>query len=514
MITGVIKNKIDKIWTDIWAGGITNPLTVIEQLTYLMFIRSLDEKEIETEEFAHSMGMEADEADLIFPQSAVGQSMRWSKFKDRDSREIFEIISQRVFPAVKKMKYGKLPDFDENGELIEIEEDTESGNSQTAFSKYMDSAVFLIPNAQILQKIITGLDDLYIHDIADLDMQGDLYEYMLGKLSTAGQNGQFRTPKHIREMMVELVAPTPDDIICDPACGTAGFLVSSAEYIRRHYENTMTDEQWENFANKTFSGYDTDYTMLRIAAMNLMLHSITNPDIDYKDSVSKQNNVSNKYTVCLANPPFKGTVDSESIHDNLKAVTNTKKTELLFLALFLRLMQKGGRCACIVPDGVLFGSSKAHKSIRKELIENHQLKAVISMPSGVFKPYAGVSTAVLVFVKTEAGGTENVWFYDMKADGFSLDDKRSEIAENDIPDIIARFHNLDGETNRERTEQSFFVPKQEIVDNDYDLSINKYKKTEYVAVEYPPTSEIMVEIEDLNKVIETELSELKKMLNV
>lgn len=514
MITGVIKNKIDKIWTDIWAGGITNPLTVIEQLTYLMFIRSLDEKEIETEEFAHSMGMEADEADLIFPQSAVGQSMRWSKFKDRDSREIFEIISQRVFPAVKKMKYGKLPDFDENGELIEIEEDTESGNSQTAFSKYMDSAVFLIPNAQILQKIITGLDDLYIHDIADLDMQGDLYEYMLGKLSTAGQNGQFRTPKHIREMMVELVAPTPDDIICDPACGTAGFLVSSAEYIRRHYENTMTDEQWENFANKTFSGYDTDYTMLRIAAMNLMLHSITNPDIDYKDSVSKQNNVSNKYTVCLANPPFKGTVDAESIHDNLKAVTNTKKTELLFLALFLRLMQKGGRCACIVPDGVLFGSSKAHKSIRKELIENHQLKAVISMPSGVFKPYAGVSTAVLVFVKTEAGGTENVWFYDMKADGFSLDDKRSEIAENDIPDIIARFHNLDGETNRERTEQSFFVPKQEIVYNDYDLSINKYKKTEYVAVEYPPTSEIMVEIEDLNKVIETELSELKKMLNV
>ena len=514
MITGVIKNKIDKIWTDIWAGGITNTLTVIEQLTYLMFIRSLDEKEIETEEFAHSMGMEADEADLIFPQSAVGQSMRWSKFKDRDSREIFEIISQRVFPAVKKMKYGKLPDFDENGELIEIEEDTESGNSQTAFSKYMDSAVFLIPNAQILQKIITGLDDLYIHDIADLDMQGDLYEYMLGKLSTAGQNGQFRTPKHIREMMVELVAPTPDDIICDPACGTAGFLVSSAEYIRRHYENTMTDEQWENFANKTFSGYDTDYTMLRIAAMNLMLHSITNPDIDYKDSVSKQNNVSNKYTVCLANPPFKGTVDAESIHDNLKAVTNTKKTELLFLALFLRLMQKGGRCACIVPDGVLFGSSKAHKSIRKELIENHQLKAVISMPSGVFKPYAGVSTAVLVFVKTEAGGTENVWFYDMKADGFSLDDKRSEIAENDIPDIIARFHNLDGETNRERTEQSFFVPKQEIVDNDYDLSINKYKKTEYVAVEYPPTSEIMVEIEDLNKVIETELSELKKMLNV
>ena len=509
MVTGVIKNKIDKIWTDIWAGGITNPLTVIEQLTYLMFIRSLDEKELELEEFANMTG---DTADLIFPQSEIGQAMRWSKFKDRDSREIFDLISQCVFPAVKKMKYGKLPDFDEKGELIEIPDREDGEQVQTAFTRYMDNAVFVIPNPQVLQKIITGLDDLYEHDIADLDMQGDLYEYMLGKLSTAGQNGQFRTPKHIREMMVELVAPTPDDVICDPACGTAGFLVSAAEFIRRNYEKTMTDEQWQNFSSKTFTGYDTDQTMLRISAMNLMLHSITNPDIDYKDSVSKQNNVSGKYTVCLANPPFKGTVDAESIHDNLKAVTNTKKTELLFLALFLRLLQKGGRCACIVPDGVLFGSSKAHKSIRKELIENHQLKAVISMPSGVFKPYAGVSTAVLVFVKTDAGGTDNVWFYDMKADGFSLDDKRSEVAENDISDIIARFRNLDGEKDRGRTEQSFFVPKQEIVDNDYDLSVNKYKKTEYATVEYPPTSEIMADIDGLYKEFGGVLTDLKNML--
>ena len=510
MITGVIKNKIDKIWTDIWAGGITNPLTVIEQLTYLMFIRSLDEKELENEEFANMTG---ETADLIFPQSEIGQAMRWSKFKDRDSREIFDLISQRVFPAVKKMKYGKLPNFNDNGELIEIPDRADEEQVQTAFSRYMDSAVFVIPNPQVLQKIITGLDDLYEHDIADLDMQGDLYEYMLGKLSTAGQNGQFRTPKHIREMMVELVSPTPDDLICDPACGTAGFLVSAAEYIRRHYEDTMTDEQWENFSNRTFTGYDTDHTMLRISAMNLMLHSITNPDIDYKDSVSKQNNVSGKYTVCLANPPFKGTVDAESINDNLRAVTNTKKTELLFIALFLRLLQKGGRCACIVPDGVLFGSSKAHKAIRQELIENHQLKAVISMPSGVFKPYAGVSTAVLVFVKTDAGGTDNVWFYDMKADGLSLDDKRTEVAENDIPDIISRFHNLDGEKDRERTEQSFFVPKQEIVENDYDLSINKYKKTEYVAVEYPPTGEIMADLDGLYKELGGVLSELGGLLN-
>ena len=510
MITGAIKNKVDKIWDDIAAGGITNPITVIEQLTYLMFIRSLDEKELENEEFANMMG---EAVGNIFPLSDFGQSMRWSKFKDKDSREIFDIISQRVFPAVKNIKNGKLPDFNEAGELVEIAStDADTSGVDTAFSRYMEDAMFLIPTPQVLQKIVTGLEDLYTHDIADRDMQGDLYEYMLGKLATAGRNGQFRTPKHIREMMVELVAPTPDDMICDPACGTAGFLVSAAEYIRKTYEDTMTSEQWEAYASTMFSGFDTDRTMLRISAMNLMLHSISNPDVDYKDSVSKQNDISSKYTVCLANPPFKGTVDAESIHDNLKAVTNTKKTELLFLALFLRLLKKGGRCACIVPDGVLFGSSKAHKAIRQEIIENHQLQAIISMPSGVFKPYAGVSTAVLVFTKTGAGGTENVWFYDMKADGYSLDDKRSEIKENDIPDIIQRFHNLENEVDRERTEQSFFVSKQEIVDNDYDLSINKYKKIEYVAVEYPSTQEILEELSRLEIEIAREMDALKKLL--
>lgn len=298
----------------------------------------------------------------------------------------------------------------------------------------------------------------------------------------------------------------------DPACGTAGFLVSAAEYIRNHYEDTMTSEQWEHFAGDAFTGFDTDRTMLRISAMNLMLHSISHPEIDYKDSVSKQNQISDKFTMCLANPPFKGTVDAESINDNLKAVTNTKKTELLFLALFLRMLKKSGQCACIVPDGVLFGSSKAHKAIRKELVENHQLRAVISMPSGVFKPYAGVSTAVLVFTKTGAGGTENVWFYDMKSDGFSLDDKRSEVAENDIPDIIKRFHHLDQEADRKRTEQSFFVPKQEIADNDYDLSINKYKKVEYVPVEYPSTAELMADLHELELEITAGLAELEEML--
>ena len=510
MITGTIKNKVDKIWTDIWAGGITNPLTVIEQLTYLMFIRALDEKELETEEFEHSAG---EALPHIFPPSAAGQSMRWSRFKNNDPRDIYEVISRRVFPAVKNMKNGRLPDFDGQGALIPIADaDGNEAEDRAAFARYMDDAMFLIPTPQVLQKIITGLDDLYEHDLSGLDMQGDLYEYMLGKLSTAGQNGQFRTPKHIINMMVELLAPTPDDWICDPACGTAGFLVSAAEYIRGHYEQTMTAEQWEHFSGPAFTGFDTDRTMLRISAMNLMLHSISRPEIDYRDSVSKQNEIRGKYTICLANPPFKGTVDTESINDNLKAVTNTKKTELLFVALFLRMLKKGGQCACIVPDGVLFGSSNAHKALRRELVESHQLRAVISMPSGVFKPYAGVSTAVLVFTKTDAGGTDNVWFYDMRADGFTLDDKRSGIAENDIPDIIERFRNLGKEAGRQRTEQSFFVPKQEIADNDYDLSINKYKKVEYAPVEYPSTAQIMADLHELEMEITAGLAELEGML--
>lgn len=509
MVTGAIKNKIDKIWTDIWAGGITNPLTVIEQLTYLMFIRSLDEKELEIESM-ESMGMEMEH---IFPQTPSGQAMRWSKFKHSDPREIYDLMQQRVFPAIKGMKHGRLPDFTEQGELIDITSEEVGENEEaTAFSRYMSDAMFLIPTAQVLEKIITGLDDLYEHDVENLDLQGDLYEYMLGKIATAGKNGQFRTPVQIREMMVELLAPTPDDSICDPACGTAGFLVSAAEYIHKHYEDCMTAEQWEHYAGEAFTGFDMDRTMLRISAMNLMLHSITHPHIDYKDSVSKANDISGQFTMVLANPPFKGTIDAESIHDNLKAVTNTKKTELLFLALFLRLLKPGGQCACIVPDGVLFGSSKAHKAIRKELVENHQLRAVISMPSGVFKPYAGVSTAVLVFTKTGAGGTDNVWFYDMKADGYSLDDKRSPIEDNDIPDIIERFHHLENEATRERTEQSFFVPKDEIVENGYDLSINKYKKVEYIPVEYPSTLEIMTELHELEMEITAGLAELEEML--
>ncbi len=507
MITGVIKNKVDKIWLDIFSAGLANPLTVIEQLTYLMFIRSLDAKELENEKL-ETLGVPVSK---IFPQTPTGQAMRWSKFKHQAAQHIFDIVSQRVFPAIKAMKGGKLPDFDERGDLIELP-NADGDTAETAFARFMKDAVFLMPTPQVLQKVITGLDELYEHDLTGLDMQGDFYEYMLSKLSTAGRNGQFRTPKHIRDMMVELLKPTPDDTICDPACGTAGFLISASEYIRSKYESTMTPEQWEHFAGPAFTGNDTDPTMLRLSAMNLMLHSIDKPDVSYKDSVSKENTVSSKYTICLANPPFKGTINATNISDNLKAVTNTKKTELLFLALFLRLLKKGGQCACIVPDGVLFGSSKAHVSIRKEIVENHQLRAVISMPSGVFKPYAGVSTAVLVFTKTAAGGTDKVWFYDMEADGFSLDDKRSPIEQSDIPDIVARFSNLEAEKDRARTEKSFFVDKAEIVANGYDLSINKYKQMEYKPVEYPSTQEIMAELHELEMQISAGLAELEEML--
>lgn len=487
MLTGEIRNKVDKIWTDLWAGGISNPLTVIEQLTYMMFIRSLDEKELEKESFEAISG---EAMTKIFPQDDAGQDMRWSKFKTKDARVIFDIISTKVFPFIKEM----------------------NGENTTAFSRYMQDAMFLIPTPQLLQKIITGLDELYEHDIQDLDMQGDLYEYMLGKLATAGQNGQFRTPKHIRDLMVRLLAPTPNDKICDPACGTAGFLVSASEYIREQYEADMTSEQWDHFAGEMFSGFDTDRTMLRLSAMNLMLHSITQPHIDYVDSVSKQNNIASEYDMILANPPFTGTVDAESIHDNLKTVCDTKKTELLFVALFLRILRKGGRCACIVPDGVLFGSTKAHKSLRKELVENHQLEAIISMPSGVFKPYAGVSTAILIFTKTGAGGTDKVWFYDMKADGFSLDDKRSSVDSNDIPDILTRFHNLEGEADRKPTEQSFFVDKSAIEANEYDLSINRYKEVVYEKVEYDAPKVIMARLDALNLDIASKMEELRGML--
>ena len=423
-----------------------------------MFIHDLDESDNSHAIDAAMLGLPyksiyAGEVQ-IGERTVDGAQLKWSVFHDFPAGKMYSSMQEMVFPFIKNLH----------------------GDKDSAYAKYMGDAIFKVPTPLMLDKIVTEMDGMYEQaaQLSNTDIRGDIYDYLLSKLATAGVNGQFRTPRHIIRMMVDLMQPRADDVICDPACGTAGFLVAAGEYLRenRKQEVFFDRKNKDHYMNHMFHGFDMDRTMLRISAMNLMLHSITNPEIDYKDSVSKQNSICSKYTICLANPPFKGTVDAESINDDLKAVTNTKKTELLFLALFLRMLKTGGRCACIVPDGVLFGSSKAHQSIRKELIENHQLRAVISMPSGVFKPYAGVSTAVLVFTKTGAGGTDKVWFYDMKADGFSLDDKRTEVKENDIPDIIARFHNLDAETDRKRTEQSFFVPKEEIAANGYALSIN------------------------------------------
>ena len=382
----------------------------------------------------------------------------------------------------------------------------------------MEDAIFKLPTPLLLSKVVDSLDEIYqmMNETQATDVRGDVYEYLLSKIAKSGLNGQFRTPRHIIRMMVEMLDPSTDEIICDPACGTSGFLVEAGEYLRKNKgKEIFYDKQKKNhFMNHMFHGYDMDRTMLRVGAMNMMTHGIDNPNIEYRDSLSDQNTDKDKYSLVLANPPFKGSLDAEIVSGDLLKVCKTKKTELLFLTLFLRILKIGGRCACIVPDGVLFGASTAHKSIRKEIVENQKLDAVISMPSGVFKPYAGVSTAVLIFTKTEHGGTDQVWFYDMTADGFSLDDKRTPVAENDIPDMIERFQNLDQETKRKRTEKSFMVPKKDIVENGYDLSINKYKEIEYVPVEYPPTSEIMANIRKIEQEIGREMDELEKLLDV
>ena len=488
MITGELKNKVDKIWEIFWTGGLANPLDVIEQLTYLMFVRDLDQID-QTRQRESLM--------LSIPHKSVFQGkeqLKWSIFIHKSAEDMYKIMQAEVFPFIKQL----------------------NGNSGT-YAKYMADAIFKVPTPQLLERLVTELDELYtqIDKMPDKqDARGDLYEYMLSKLAQAGTNGQFRTPRHIIRMMVELMDLQPGDTICDPACGTSGFLVAAGQYLKEKYLEDIfyNKEQKTHYDSTMFTGYDMDRTMLRIGAMNMMTHGIDNPFIEYRDSLSDQNPDKEKYSLILANPPFKGSLDADTVSADLLKVCKTKKTELLFLALFLRMLRIGGRCACIVPDGVLFGSSTAHKAIRKELVEGNRLEAVISMPSGVFKPYAGVSTAILVFTKTGHGGTDNVWFYDMQADGFSLDDKRSPVQDNDIPDIIARFRNIEGEKDRQRTEKSFFVPKTEIAENGYDLSINKYKKTEYIPVEYPPTSEIMAQLRKLEKQIGTAMDELDKML--
>lgn len=498
MITGELKNKIDGLWDVFASGGLTNPLDVIEQVTYLMFIHDLDDADNKRAKESAMLGLPyksifSDEVN-IGGRKIDGSQLKWSVFRDFPAGKMYTLVQEWVFPFIKNLH----------------------SNKESAYSKYMDDAIFKLPTPLMLDKAVTGLDDIYeLMKTSDgVDIRGDVYEYLLSKIASSGLNGQFRTPRHIIRMMVELMNPKADEVICDPACGTSGFLVAAGEYLKeKHKEDIFYNkDKRDHYMNHMFFGYDMDRTMLRIGAMNMMTHGIENPFIEYRDSLSEQNADKEKYTLILANPPFKGSLDYDTVSPDLLKVCKTKKTELLFLALFLRMLKVGGRCACIVPDGVLFGASKAHKSIRKEIVDNNRLEAVISMPSGVFKPYAGVSTAILIFTKTGHGGTDRVWFYDMKADGFSLDDKRSPVNENDIPDIISRFHNLENETERKRTEQSFFVDKKDIEDNDYDLSINKYKEVEYVPVEYPPTSEILAELKEIEAEISKGLAELEEML--
>ena len=484
MITGELRSKVDKIWETFWTGGITNPLEVIEQFTYLLFIKGLDDKEIIKENDALLLGIDFDRT---FPEDK--QNLRWSKFKNFEAETMYNVVANEVFPFIKNLHTNK----------------------DSAYAKYMGDAIFKIPTPLMLSKIIDGIDNIDMDE--NKDTKGDLYEYLLSKVATAGTNGQFRTPRHIIDMIVRLMKPTPQDVIVDPAAGSAGFLVSSQAYLREnHADLFLVQGLKEHFNNDMFYGFDMDRTMLRIGAMNMMLHGVDNPNIEYKDSLSEANTDKDKFSLVLANPPFKGSLDYEQVSADLLKVTKTKKTELLFLALFLRILKTGGRCASIVPDGVLFGSTGGHKSIRKEIVENHKLEAIISMPSGVFKPYAGVSTAIMIFTKTGTGGTDKVWFYDMKADGYSLDDKRNPIEDNDINDIIERFNNLDKEVDRKRTEQSFFVPVEEIRENGYDLSINKYKEIEYEEVKYDSPQEIMLRIRELEMDITAGIEELAEMI--
>ncbi len=487
MITGELRSKVDRIWETFWTGGITNPLEVIEQFTYLLFIKGLDEVETKNEAEATVLGIDFNRT---FPEDK--QHLRWSKFSNEGNTELmYNIVLNEVFPFIKNLHNDK----------------------DSAYAKYMGDAIFKIPTPLMLSKIVDGINKLEFNK--ESDTKGDLYEYLLSKVATAGTNGQFRTPRHIINMMVQLMKPTPEDIIVDPAAGSAGFLVSAQDYLRKkHQDLFFVQGLKEHFNNNMFYGFDMDRTMLRIGAMNMMLHGVDNPNIEYKDSLSEVNTDREKFTLVLANPPFKGSLDYEAVSADLLKITKTKKTELLFLALFLRILKPGGRCASIVPDGVLFGSTGGHKSIRQEIVDNHKLEAIISMPSGVFKPYAGVSTAIMIFTKTGTGGTDKVWFYDMKADGYSLDDKRNKIENNDIADIIERFSNLDKENDRKRIEKSFFVPVEEIRENGYDLSINKYKEIEYEEVEYDAPSIILERVKSLEEEIIQGLEELERMLGV
>jgi len=484
MIVGEMKNSIDSLWLRFHTGGVTNPMDVIKQITYLMFIKRLDDLEIAKEKKARTLGKPVENP--IFNKGQ--QELRWSHFKNLEAQAMFDLVRTKVFDFIKTL-----------------------GGKDSVFSKYMKNAYLSVPLPVVLEQVVSMISAI---PMEDMDTKGDVYEYMLSKLSTSGDNGQFRTPRHITKLMAQLMKPTPEDIVCDPACGSAGFLVSVSEYIREHYEQSFFNKDFvKYYRNNMFHGCEFDETMIAISAMNLMLHGVENPDLYDKSSLEEDYDIVDKYSLVLANPPFKGSLEASSVAKSLAGIVKTKKTELLFLALMLRILKIGGRCAVIVPDGVLFGSDNAAVGIRKIIIDKQKLEAVISMPSGVFRPYAGVSTAILIFTKTESGGTDQVWFYDMHTDGFSLNDKRISVEENDIPDIQNRWNNLEAEKTRTRLDQSFFVPSQEIRDNNYDLSINKYKEVEYEQKVYDAPDVILERLSDIDKEIEKTTSELKKLIS-
>jgi len=515
MLTGELRSQVDAIWNAFWSGGIANPIEVIEQITYLLFQRRLDDLHTLEENKAIRLGKPIERR--IYPPGADPKGrdyldLRWSRFKNFAPAEMYAVVGEHVFPF---MRTGV----------------GNSGGDGSTFAHHMKDARFTIPTPALLAKVVDMIDQV---PMDDRDTKGDLYEYMLGKIASAGQNGQFRTPRHIIRLMTEMTAPTPKDVMCDPAAGTCGFLVVAGEYLRERHPEIFRDAKLrQHFHHGLFHGYDFDNTMLRIGSMNLALHGVDNPDIRYKDSLAQDHaDDEEAYTLIHANPPFAGSLDYENTAKDLLAIVKTKKTELLFLALFIRLLKPGGRAAVIVPDGVLFGSSNAHKELRRLIVEDHKLDAVVSLPSGVFKPYAGVSTAILFFTKTNSGGTDQVWFYDMRADGWSLDDKRSpllaegllgvntaqtltdaEHAKNNLPDVLARWRQKDGaERQRARTDQSFCVPKTDIAGNGYDLSINRYKEVVHDAVEHVPPREILARLTVLEAEIQAGMKELEGML--
>src|ERR1035437_2767485 len=512
MLTGEIRSKIDALWNAFWTGGISNPLEVIEQITYLLFLKRLDD--LHTLEENKSTRLKKPMERRVFPEGKDPkgrpyEDCRWSRFKHFEAKEMFAIVNDHVFPFLRTL-----------------------GGDDSTYAHHMKDARFTIPTPPLLAKGVHMIDGV---PMEERDTKGDLYEYMLGKIATAGQNGQFRTPRHIIQLMVELTAPTAKDVICDPACGTGGFMVAAGEYLREHHPEILRDPQLKkHFHEQAFHGFDFDNTMLRIGSMNMLLHGVENPDIRYRDSLAQDHaGEEERYSLVLANPPFAGSLDYETTAKDLLQVVKTKKTELLFLALFIRLLKPGGRAAVIVPEGVLFGSSNAHKALRKILIEDQKLDGVVSLPSGVFRPYAGVSTAILLFTKTNSGGTDHVWFYGMKADGWSLDDKRTpllsadklgpipktaltcdEHEKNNLPDALARWANRDGdELKRGRTEQSFCVPKADIVAQAYDLSLNRYQKVVHEDVEHKPPLDILAELAELEKEIQQGMAELEAMLS-